>query len=73
MNKKTNFFFKKKTYKFFLYTLLFIVIIFLVYLSIPKLFNYTPQLVEESLKKNSDFKIKNISKTNYHFFHHWYS
>jgi hypothetical protein len=68
MNKKTNFFFKKKTYKFFLYTLLFIVIIFLVYLSIPKLFNYTPQLVEESLKKNSDFKIKNISKTNYHFF-----
>ena len=66
MNKKTIFIFKyKKIYKIILYLLLFITTIFLVYFSIPKFFNYTSVLVEESLKKNSNLNIKNISSINY--------
>ena len=52
MNKRTIFIFKyKKIYKIILYLLLFITTIFLVYFSIPNFFNYTSELVEESLKK----------------------
>ncbi len=69
MNKKLNFIFKnKKIYKIILYPFLLIVIISLVYFSIPKFFNYTPKLIERSLKKNSNFIIKNISNTNYRLF-----
>jgi len=69
MNKKLNFIFKnKKIYKIILYPLLLIVIISLVYFSIPKFFNYTPKLIEKSLKKNSNFIIKNITNTNYRLF-----
>ena len=69
MNKKLNLISKyKKIYKIILYFLLFIIIIFLVYFSIPKFFKYTPKLIEESLKRNSDFNIKNISDINYRLF-----
>ena len=69
MNKKLNFIFRNKTkYKIFLYLLVFIIIIFFVYLFVPKLFNYTPELVKESLKKNSNININNISNINYKFF-----
>ena len=69
MNKKFNFIFKKKKlYKIILYFLLLIVTISLIYFSIPKFFNYTPKLIEESFKKNSNFIIKNISNINYRFF-----
>ena len=69
MNKKFKFIFKyKKNYKFILYLLLCIGVIFFIYLHIPKFFNYTPKLVQESLKKNSDINIKHISNINYKFF-----
>ena len=68
MNKKLNFIFKnKKIYKVFLYLLAFFVIIFSTYFFIPKFFNYDPKLLEESLVKNSNIKIKNISNINYKF------
>ena len=69
MNKNLNSIFKKKKiYKIILYFLIFIVIIFFFYFSIPKFLNYTPEIIERSLKKNSDIKIKNISNIKYRFF-----
>ena len=69
MNKKLNLIFKKKKiYKIILYLFLFILFIFFVYFFIPKFFDYSPKLIEESLKKNSNFNIKNISNINYRFF-----
>ena len=69
MNKKLNLIFKKKKiYKIILYLFLLIFIIFLVYFSIPKFFKYTPKLIEESLKRDSDFNIENISNINYKLF-----
>ena len=68
MNKILNFIFKiKKSYKYFLYLLTFIVIIISIYFVIPKFFNYTPKLIQENLKKNSNINIKNISNVNYKF------
>ena len=69
MNKNFNFIFKeKKFYKVVLYLLIFIVIIFSVYFSIPKFFNYTPKLIQESLRKNSDISVRDISSIQYKFF-----
>jgi len=69
MNKKFKFIFKyKKNYKSILYLLLFIVFIFSIYFFIPKFFNYTPKLVQESLKRNSNINIKHITNINYKFF-----
>ena len=68
MNKKLNYILKKKKSKFILYLLVFIVIIFSTFFLIPKFFNYTPSLIQESLKKNSDINIKNISSIDYNFF-----
>lgn len=66
MNKKLNFIFKyKKIYKVVLYLLVFFVIIFSTYFFIPKFFNYTPKLIEESLKQNSNINIKNIASIKY--------
>jgi len=68
MNKKFNFVFKKKKiYKTILYLLLSTVIFLLVYFSIPNFFNYTPALIQKSLKKNSHIDIKNISNISYRF------
>ena len=68
MNKKLNFILKiKKNYKYFLYLLVFIIIIISIYFVIPKFFSYTPKLIQESLKKNSNIDIKNISNINYKF------
>jgi hypothetical protein len=55
----------KNIRKTFLYLLLPAAFISLIYFSIPKFFNYTTQLIEESLKKNSNFTIKDISNINY--------
>ncbi|MDA9091837.1 AsmA family protein [Pelagibacteraceae bacterium] len=69
MNKKLIFIFKdKKNYKIFLYSLIFIVLISFVYFFIPKFFSYTPKLIQESLKKNSNINVKNITNINYKFF-----
>ena len=69
MNKKFKFIFKyKKNYKSILYLLLFIVFIFSIYFFIPNFFKYTPKLVQESLKKNSNINIKHITNINYKFF-----
>lgn len=69
MNKKLNNIFKyKKKYKVILYFHVFIVIIFSVYFFIPNFFNYSPKLIEESLKKNNQLNIKNILNINYKFF-----
>ena len=69
MNKKKKFIFdNKKIYKIILNFFLLIVIISLVYFSIPKLFNYTPKLIKESLRKNSNFIAENISNINYKLF-----
>jgi len=69
MNKNSNFNFKYKIInKIILYLLLSISFFFFTYLSIPKFLNYTPELIEESLRKNSGFNIKNISSINYRIF-----
>ena len=69
MNKNSNSIFKKKKfYKIILYFLIFIFTIFFFYFSIPKFLNYSPEIIEKSLKKNSDINIKNISNINYRFF-----
>ena len=69
MNKKLNYILNlKKKSKFILYLLVFIVIIFSTFFLIPKFFSYTPNLIQESLKKNSDINIKNISNIDYNFF-----
>ena len=69
MKKKLNFIFKdKKIYKFFLYLLTFFLISFFVYLFTPKFFNYTPNLIQKRLNKNSNINIKNISNISYKFF-----
>ena len=69
MRKKLNFIFKnKKINKVFLYLLVFFVFSFSVYLFIPKFFNYTPNLIQKSLNKNSNINIKNISNITYKFF-----
>lgn len=69
MRKKLNFIFKnKKINNFFLYLLAFLIFIFCVYLLIPKFFNYTPNLIQKSLNKNSNINIKNISNISYKFF-----
>ena len=67
MNKNFNFN-NKIIYKIILYFFLSVVIIFLGYFFIPKFFTYPPKLIEESIKKNSDFNIKNISKIDYKLF-----
>ena len=59
---------KKKKYIFFLYLLIFFVIIFFTYFFIPKFFDYSPQLIQESFKKNNNINIKNISIINYKIF-----
>jgi|TARA_B100001093_G_scaffold502146_1_gene554716 hypothetical protein len=69
MNKNLNIFFtNKKNYKVILYLLIFFVIIFSTYIFTPSFFSYTPALIQESLKKNSNIKIKNISNIDYKFF-----
>ena len=69
MNKKLNYILNlKKNLKYILYLLVFLVIIFSIFFIIPKFFNYTPSLIQESLKKNSDIRIKNISDIDYEFF-----
>ena len=69
MNKNLNFILKiKKNYKYFLYLLVFFVIIFSTYFFIPKFFNYTPKIIEESFKKNSNINIKNILSIKYKLF-----
>ena len=66
MNKKLKFIsIDKRKYKIILYLLLFIVIFFSIYIFIPKFFNYTPKLVQESLEKNQDINIKRISNISY--------
>ena len=69
MNKKLNFIFEvKKIYKVFLHLLIFFVVIFFIYLFTPKFFNFTPKLIQESLNKNNNINIKNISNIDYNFF-----
>ena len=69
MNKKLNFILKeKKIYKIILYLFTFFIIIFSVYFFIPKFFNYTPKLIQESLNKNNNINIKDISDIKYKFF-----
>ena len=69
MIKNFKFIFKKKSiYKISFYTLVFFIIIFCSYFLTPKFFIYPSQLIEESLKKNNDINIINISKINYKVF-----
>ena len=69
MIKNLNFIFKKKNiYKIILYLLIYFIVIFLAYFFTPNFFNYSPQLIEESLKQNNNFNIKNISKVSYKAF-----
>ena len=69
MIKNLNFIFKKKNiYKIILYLLIYFIVIFFAYFFTPNFFNYSPQLIEESLKQNNNFNIKNISKVSYKAF-----
>ena len=68
MNKDSIYIFKKKIHKLIFYLLLIIVVIFLAYFLIPKFLNYTTELIKESLKKNNELNIKNISNTKYRLF-----
>ena len=54
----------KKILKFFLYVLCFLTFSSIVYFSIPKLFNYSLQSIEENLKYNNNISIKNITDIN---------
>jgi len=69
MIKNLKFILKKKSiYKIVFYLLIFFIIIFFSYFFTPKFFNYSSQLIEESLKKNNYINIKNISKISYKVF-----
>jgi len=64
-----NFIFKNKNVlKIILYLILLFILISLVYFFAPKLFDYSPQLIEKNLKQNNDIDIKNISKISYKVF-----
>ncbi len=70
MNKKLNFISNiKKNYKIILYLLAFIVVIFSVYFLIPNFFNYTPELIKDSLKKNIIFILRIFQILNINLFH----
>ena len=61
MIKNLNFIFKKKNFnKIILYLLIYLIVFFFAYFFTPNFFNYSPQLIEESLKQNNNFNIKNI-------------
>ena len=69
MIKNFNFFLKKKNiYRYFIYLFVFSIIILFSYFFTPKFFNYSTQLIEESLRANNDINIKNISKITYKAF-----
>jgi len=69
MIKNLNILLKKKSiHKYFFYLFVFFIIILFSYFFIPKFLNYSPQLVEESLRTNNDINIKNISKITYKAF-----
>ena len=69
MIKNFNFFLKKKNiYRYFIYLFVFFIIILFSYFFTPKFFNYSTQLIEESLRTNNDINIKNISKITYKAF-----
>ena len=59
---------KKSMNKYFFYLFVFFIIILFSYFFIPKFLNYSPQLIEESLRVNNDINIKNISKITYKAF-----
>jgi len=69
MIKNLNFILKKKCiYKYSFYLFVFFIIIFFSYFFTPKFFNYSSQLIEESLRTNNEINIKNISKITYKAF-----
>ena len=69
MFNNINFIFKnKKILKIILYLSIIFTLILSVYLSIPKLFDYSTQSIKENLKQNSNIDIKNISKVSYRIF-----
>ena len=58
----------KKISKFILYILLFSTLFFIFYFSTPKLFNYSVQVIESSLKSNNNISVKNITDIKYKIF-----
>ena len=69
MIKNFNFILKKKyIFRIIFYLLVFFIITFFSYFFTPKFFNYSSQLIEESLKVNNDINIKNISRISYKVF-----
>tara|TARA_B110000971_G_scaffold93906_1_gene96539 strand:- start:227 stop:1555 length:1329 start_codon:yes stop_codon:yes gene_type:complete len=67
--KKLNFTLKdQKKLKFFLYLFFFFFFFFFTYLCIPKLLNFSPELIKENLKNNNNININKISKVSYKIF-----
>ena len=67
--KKLSFNLKnKKKLKFVLYCLSFFIFFFSIYLSTPKILNFSTASIKKQLKKNNIINISNISKVNYKIF-----
>ena len=58
----------KKKLKFVLYCLSFFIFFFSIYLSTPKILNFSTASIKKQLKKNNIINISNISKVNYKIF-----
>ena len=67
--QKWNFIQKnKKKIKFILYISFIFTFFFAIYVSIPKLLNFSVESIKKNLKNNNDINIDNISKVNYQIF-----
>ena len=67
--KKFNFSLaEKKHLKFFVYLFSLFIFFSTIYICTPKLLNFSPESVKESLKNNNNIKIRNISKIDYKIF-----
>jgi hypothetical protein len=59
---------EKKYLKFFVYLFSLFIFFSIIYISTPKLLNFSPESVKESLKNNNNIKIRNISRIDYKIF-----
>ena len=59
---------EKKYLKFFVYLFSLFIFFSTIYICTPKLLNFSPESVKESLKNNNNIKIRNISRIDYKIF-----
>ena len=69
MMKKMNLMIKvKKNLKFLLHLFFFFIFLFITYISIPKLLNFSLDSIKKNLKINNNININSISKVDYKIF-----